>query len=1096
MTVLFTDLVGSTAMRSRLGDDMADALRREHDELLARVVSEHRGHVVKGLGDGIMAVFHAPSEGVAAAVAINQAIARRNRKAKEPLTLRMGLSVGEVRVEGDDVFGTPVVEASRLCGKAADDQILVSVYVKALAGSRSTFSYRELGELELKGLTEPLVTHEVLWWEAGDAGGLPFPDVPMLSRRSRFVGRNLERFALADAWSRARAGRGPVVVISGADGMGKSRLAVEFAAAQHDEGAIVLYGRCQAGAAPPFQPFIEALRFHISHLSDAQLPELLGGGAGELVRLVPDLAGRLTRPERLDGDADVDALRLFDAVVAWLAATSKLEPIVLIIDDLHLASASTLQLVGHVMQATEPLRLLVVATWSQPEAAPQAALAGFLSALRRSTRGVEHIHLAGLDERGVDALVTGSYGEGLDQRAPSLPSILTARTGGNPFVVLETLNHLAETGQVSSQGGHWVFGASPEQLVVPATPAEAVEARLTVLGEPAATVLRLAAVIGDEFDLPVLRALATEDENVLQSALDRAAKAQLISEIPGARMQFVFAHRSIRDAQLGACDPAWLLDRHRAVAEEIERQAGPGNDRYLFELAYHYCAAGGAGADLQRAVDFATAAANRSRDQLAHGEAATWYRTALELFEQSGVRNDHRLLDLLVALGEAERRAGLPGATERFRRAGAIARARNDLASLARVALASRRGLSDEQLPPDPDRREMLSAGLAGVPSDQPETRARLLANLAAELTWAPDGEARFAMCEEALELARRSGDRRLVAETVRLTLTALDVPEALLQREALASELDELAGALDDPSLAFRAAIERVAIEHERGDRARHDEWLDVARQRAAVLRRPRSWWRVLVAESRRSFLVGDLARAQDQGREALAFSPADPLAGSVSMGIDLAIARLQGGLAERVPDLEQQLGSVPLADQLRLARLLADAGRLDLAHAIYAACAAAGFELPRDPATGASLVTIAYLCALLGDAANAAFLVDRLEPYADRMFVGVEPLPVGAHYLAMLSATSGQVTEAQTWFERAVTFHESVGAVLLAAESRLEWARLSHAIGVTDQARVLADQARSAGAAHHAGGIEAQAQALLAVIGTPPRPDGESSY
>ncbi|MCX7619847.1 MAG: AAA family ATPase [Acidimicrobiales bacterium] len=1095
MTVLFTDLVGSTALRSRVGDDQADALRREHDELLARVIAEHRGHVVKGLGDGIMAVFHAPSEGVAAAVAINRAIARRNRKAKEPMTLRMGISVGEVRVEGDDVFGTPVVESSRLCGKAGDDQILVSVYVKALAGSRTSVTYRELGELELKGLSEPLMTYEVLWWEAGETGGLPFPHVPMVSCRSRFVGRNLERFALADAWSRARAGRGPVVIISGDDGVGKSRLALEFARAQHDEGATVLYGRCQGEATPPFQPFVDALRFHISHLSDAQLPELLGAGAGELVRLVPELAGRLTQPEHAEADADVEQRRLFDAVSSWLSAISKLEPVVFVIDDAHLASPSTLNLLEHLVQTTHPLRLLILVTWAQASSVPQPPLASLLTLLRRLARGAEHIHLTGLDQRAVAAIVKDAYGEGLDQQAAALPAALASSTGGNPLVVLGDLDYLLATGQVSSRSGNWVFTTTPEQLTFPATLAEVIEYRLGSLGDAELNVLRVAAVIGEEFDLPVLRVVAGVDEAELQRALDAAATAGVICEVPGAHLQLVFAHRAIRDALLESADPHWLRDQHRRVADEIERQAGPGHDRYIFDLAYHYCAAGGSGGDLQRAVDFATAAANRSRDQRAHHESVGWYRTALELFERSGVRNDHRLFDVLVALGEAERRAGIPGASERFRRAAAIATARGDLTKVARVALAARRGLSDEQLPPDPGRREMLAAAVRASTADQPDVRARLLAHLAAELTWAPDGADRFALCDEALDLARRCGDRQVLAEVLRLSLGALDVPEEIGRRTELALELDALASALEDPALGFRAAIELVAISHELGERTRHDEWLLISRERAEALGRPRAWWRVLLAESRRAFLSGDLERAEQFGRDALAWSPTDPVAQSCTATMNLAIARLQGQLANHVAELDRSAASSSPADQLRAARFLADAGRLDRAHGIYAHHAAAGFSLPSDPSRGIYLVTIAYLCSVFGDAPNARLLSERLEPFAHRMFLGPEVAPAGAQLLAMLSATAGQIAEAERWFERAVTLHESVGGVLFAAESRLEWARVCHAIGVIDRARVLADQARSAGAAHRARGLEAQAQALLAAIATPSRAYGEST-
>jgi class 3 adenylate cyclase len=162
MTVLFTDLVDSTAMRGRIGDDQADEVRREHDDLIGGLVDENRGSIVKGLGDGVMAVFDAPSAGIAAAVGMQQAIARRNRQAKVPIALRMGLSVGEVRVESDDVYGTPVVEASRLCGAAGADQILAAEHVKLLAGSRSTSTAQALaGTREPVGARKPATSRPV-----------------------------------------------------------------------------------------------------------------------------------------------------------------------------------------------------------------------------------------------------------------------------------------------------------------------------------------------------------------------------------------------------------------------------------------------------------------------------------------------------------------------------------------------------------------------------------------------------------------------------------------------------------------------------------------------------------------------------------------------------------------------------------------------------------------------------------------------------------------------------------------------------------------------------------------------------------------------
>src|ERR1044071_5331323 len=130
--VLFTDLVGSTELRGRLGEEAADELRRMHDQALCQAVEANGGAVVKGLGDGIMATFAGAADAVAAAVAIQQAIDRLNRSGKAPVVLRVrvGLSAGDVTFEDDDVHGTPVIEASRLCAAAGGGEILVSEVVR------------------------------------------------------------------------------------------------------------------------------------------------------------------------------------------------------------------------------------------------------------------------------------------------------------------------------------------------------------------------------------------------------------------------------------------------------------------------------------------------------------------------------------------------------------------------------------------------------------------------------------------------------------------------------------------------------------------------------------------------------------------------------------------------------------------------------------------------------------------------------------------------------------------------------------------------------------------------------------------------------
>jgi class 3 adenylate cyclase len=234
-TVLFTDLVGSTALRSRLGEQAAEELRRRHDHLLTGAVATHHGQVVKGLGDGVMATFAGASDGVAAAVAIQQAIDRHNRSAAGPeqLTVRIGLSAGDVSFEEGDCFGTPVIEAARLCAAASGGQVLASEMVRWLVrGGGHRFS--PLGALDLKGLAEPVPTCEVAWEPL--RASVPLPS--LLTDVGRiFVGRNDELDRLEQLWKEAVAGERRVALVAGEPGVGKTRLGAELARKAHDEGA-------------------------------------------------------------------------------------------------------------------------------------------------------------------------------------------------------------------------------------------------------------------------------------------------------------------------------------------------------------------------------------------------------------------------------------------------------------------------------------------------------------------------------------------------------------------------------------------------------------------------------------------------------------------------------------------------------------------------------------------------------------------------------------------------------------------------------------------------------------------------------------------
>ena len=235
VTVLFTDLVGSTELASALTPEAGDELRRAHFSLLRQAIAASGGTEVKNLGDGLMVVFPAASAALSCAVAMQQAVDRDNRSAARPVGLRVGLSAGEATREADDYFGDPVIEAARLCARAEGGQILAADLVRADAGRRSPHAFSSLGELELKGLPEPIQTLEIGWEALGEDIDAATSVVPLPSRLevgpvTGVVAREVEAALLNDAFKRVAAGEGhEVVLVSGDAGLGKTTLVAEAA---------------------------------------------------------------------------------------------------------------------------------------------------------------------------------------------------------------------------------------------------------------------------------------------------------------------------------------------------------------------------------------------------------------------------------------------------------------------------------------------------------------------------------------------------------------------------------------------------------------------------------------------------------------------------------------------------------------------------------------------------------------------------------------------------------------------------------------------------------------------------------------------------
>ncbi len=211
VAILFTDIVGSTALSQRLSAEVADEVRRGHFSILRQAITESGGTEVKNLGDGLMVVFSSASAALGCAVGMQQGVEQGNHEDAEPVGLRVGLSVGEVSNEEGDYFGDPVVEAARLCSRCDAGQILATDLVRAMAGRRSRHECRSLGELTLKGLPVPVESIEVVWEPLGGSDlteMVPLPGRLAVHPSVGVVGRDTEVTAITDAVKEVGSRRG------------------------------------------------------------------------------------------------------------------------------------------------------------------------------------------------------------------------------------------------------------------------------------------------------------------------------------------------------------------------------------------------------------------------------------------------------------------------------------------------------------------------------------------------------------------------------------------------------------------------------------------------------------------------------------------------------------------------------------------------------------------------------------------------------------------------------------------------------------------------------------------------------------------------
>ncbi len=847
---------------------------------------------------------------------------------------------------------------------------------------------------------------------------------------SDLVGRERELGLLAEHLTAALGGAGRTVVCSGEPGIGTSSLARVVADRAAARGVATVWGQCIADE--PYSCW-------------AQVVAALTGDAGS----TPDLAvlapGSATEPP---ADREI----VFGTVTDFVVAAAAPAGLVLVIEDLHHADRTSVQLLRHVARGIRRLgaRVLVLTTCRELDA--DAEPGGGLDA----EPGTERVRLRGLDRAAVGVLLARTAGADVTSAEIAWAARIT---GGNPLLV-------GELGRALHTGAH------PEQV---RTSMAALTERLAALPPEQAGMLRAAAVLGPQFQVGVLAQVVDESALTCLTVLDELAGFELVEPV-GVPGRYRFTHEALRDAIKAALPAAERVRLHRAAALGVERFHARWLEPQLARLAHHWAQVAPVG-EGGVAAEWAARAAADAMHRLAYEEAVRLYQQALDV--GAGELAEPQVAALLLGLASAQYRSGdVQGSVEACRDAAAIARrrARPDLLAEAALVLES---LGEPRI--NAVVRDMCEEALAGLgEAGEPAVRARLLAQLTEAHVYLGEVSPVEDSSRAAMELAERSGDPVALIAALRARHLAVHHADDVSERLQLADRLAEVARAENRAEPAMWAEVWRVAAWFESGDLAAAARVLPRLERAVERVRTPLARWQLARSEATLAQAVGRFADAARHARRAL-----DLLAEIGHPGAQhqyYAVLAVVGHHAGQSPELAAEIASFtgafgPLPDARRISRalVLLDTGRTaDAAAEYHHLDPVPRWQPPWFLATVAR--TMRMLVAVgIEHRADVDQLRTVLEPERGRHVTGkggtaVYLGPVEL-YLGMAARLLGRADEAVAELGAAVQIADRAGARPHAVEARCELGRallaradsgdVDAAIAVfgaaADQARVL---------------------------------------
>ncbi len=877
---------------------------------------------------------------------------------------------------------------------------------------------------------------------------------------SVFVGRERELAELLTGIEEALAGRGQFFLIGGEPGIGKSRLADELAARARDRGTLVLWGRCwEAGGAPAFWPWVQSLRSLVRDRDPKTLRGLLGTGAQHIAQVLPEIRASfpdLPAPPALDPEAA--RFLLFDATATLLRNAAKVQPLVLVMEDLHAADAPSVLLLRFIAGALTDARILVVGTYRDTELGHEPPLTPMLAELARQP--TTH----SLSLRGLTAPDVARFIELITSLVPpeGLTNAVYRETEGNPLFVGEVVRLLAHEGRLQQAGAE-----ASVRLAIPSGLRQVITARLGHLSHTCNRVLTLASVLGREFGLDALRRVSDLSNDQLLEVLDEAATARVVTEVPGALGRLRFAHALIGDALYDELTPARRVRLHREVGDALEDLYTPHPEPHLAELAHHFFEAAPAG-NVDKAVQYARAAADSAARLLAYEEAVRLYQMALRAMDLKESPDAALRCELLLSFGDAQARSGdVAAAKQTFLSAAGVAKQLNLPDALARAALGYGgrfvwdAGRGDRYLVP------LLQDALNALGETDSVLRVKVMSRLAGgPLRDDPVRERRASLSQQAVAMARRLRDPATLAYALDGRFAAVWWPENLEDRLAIATELIQVAGQAWDKERAHQGYHYRCLGRLELGDMPGVYADLDAQAQLAEELRQPAQAWYVEAVRATLATFKGRFPEAEERIPHAhrLGQRAQGPMAGVYRMLQLFALRREQGRLAELEVHVKRVADEFPMYYVLHcaLASLYCDLNKWTEAQQIFEALARDGFAaLPRNDEWIFGMSLVAEVAESLGDLPRAAEAYELLRPYARRNALSNPDMCIGSvsRTLGILAAMMARWEQAAAHFQDALAMNAKTGARPWVARTQYDYARMLLARNLLGDRKTAAD-------------------------------------